>query len=282
MPKPEVEGNFQSRKPTGTVAAQKASIGPNLILINARTNDASNRNPWDESVEKAKERMELMICEAFSIVLEALIVLGCLLPNGLNQNNVGLVNANYRTLARKMYDQGYHVVLTKVHDGFIRWTTSGAGRTRPASGSARWRRSDGRSSASPRRKDWLRLPSADVNISDGNDGTPITEGPCPDANRSTSASEVGYGDSDGRQKTLRQLLADIDGDGRLDYCVIRNNGNIRCWHSGGIGEEARIQQDMGSGCMAFAAKGMGHIRGVRLIVDPRATERDAATCEGEV
>ncbi|RYP37897.1 hypothetical protein DL767_002769 [Monosporascus sp. MG133] len=93
--------------------------------------DANNRNPWDEPVAKAHERMELKIWETFSVVLSTL------LPNGFNQNNVRFVNANYRTLAKKLYDQGYLVVLAKVDDGFIRWTTFGTGRTRPALGSAR-------------------------------------------------------------------------------------------------------------------------------------------------
>lgn len=34
----------------------------------------------------------------------------------------------------------------------------------------------------------------------------------------------------------RILLADIDGDGRTDYCTIADNGDIRCWRNGGLGE----------------------------------------------
>ena len=31
-----------------------------------------------------------------------------------------------------------------------------------------------------------------------------------------------------------QLSADIDGDGRLDYCVIGNEGDLICWRNGGL------------------------------------------------
>jgi FG-GAP-like repeat len=33
----------------------------------------------------------------------------------------------------------------------------------------------------------------------------------------------------------RVRLADIDGDGRADYCTIADNGDINCWWNGGQG-----------------------------------------------
>ncbi|CRK28342.1 hypothetical protein BN1708_015201 [Verticillium longisporum] len=62
----------------------------------------------------------------------------------------------------------------------------------------------------------------------------------------------------------RVRLGDIDGDGRLDYCVIRDGGNIHCYRNGGLGNEAAYWQDLGSGGPVFSAKDMGDIRGVRL------------------
>ncbi|RYP46559.1 hypothetical protein DL768_007241 [Monosporascus sp. mg162] len=182
-----------------------------LILINARTNDANNRNPWDESVVKTQERMELMIWEAFSIILEALIVLSCLFPNGFNQNNVGFANANYRTLARKMYDQDYHVVLTKHKIAAI------------------WREAIRFGEA----KDWLRPPSADVNISDGNDGTPIywhsggigeKAGIWQDMGLGCMALAVkGMGDIRG------VLFVNINGYHRDDWIWISTDGRTTTW-----------------------------------------------------
>lgn len=63
----------------------------------------------------------------------------------------------------------------------------------------------------------------------------------------------------------RFFRLDVDGDGRLDYCVIGDDGNIRCWRNGGIGHMPAYWQDMGNGKPVFTAKGMGDIRGVRLV-----------------
>ncbi|KAI8631762.1 hypothetical protein F5Y19DRAFT_472646 [Xylariaceae sp. FL1651] len=44
----------------------------------------------------------------------------------------------------------------------------------------------------------------------------------------------------------RVRLGDIDSDGRLDYCVIDDNGSLHCWRNGGIlFDAAEYWQDMG-------------------------------------
>ncbi|RYP85137.1 hypothetical protein DL769_001041 [Monosporascus sp. CRB-8-3] len=50
-------------------------------------------------------------------------------------------------------------------------------------------------------------------------------------------------------------LGDIDGDGRLDYCVIDNSGDVYCWRNGGI-QHDRVEywQDLGR---VFTAEGKG-------------------------
>lgn len=60
-------------------------------------------------------------------------------------------------------------------------------------------------------------------------------------------------------------LGDIDGDGRLDYCVVAGNGDIYCWRNGGVGEKAAYWQDFGEGKPIFTGKGMGNIDGVQLV-----------------
>ncbi|GAM34923.1 hypothetical protein TCE0_015r02825 [Talaromyces pinophilus] len=62
-------------------------------------------------------------------------------------------------------------------------------------------------------------------------------------------------------------LGDIDGDGRIDYCLIANNGDIQCWRNGGQGYAPTSTyggywQDLG---IVFTGKGLGDIAGVRFV-----------------
>ncbi|KAJ6057366.1 hypothetical protein N7460_000640 [Penicillium canescens] len=62
-------------------------------------------------------------------------------------------------------------------------------------------------------------------------------------------------------------LGDIDGDGRIDYCLVKGNGDIQCWRNGGqkdapTNEFGGYWQDLG---IVFTGKGMGDIDGVRLV-----------------
>jgi hypothetical protein len=57
--------------------------------------------------------------------------------------------------------------------------------------------------------------------------------------------------------------SDIDGDGRLDYCVTADNGDISCWRNGGTTEDMpTFWQETG---VIFTGKGMGDIRGTRFV-----------------
>ncbi|KAL5362439.1 hypothetical protein BJX96DRAFT_177152 [Aspergillus floccosus] len=59
----------------------------------------------------------------------------------------------------------------------------------------------------------------------------------------------------------RVRLADIDGDGRADYCVLADNGDITCWRNGWIEDVPKYWQPLGK---RFTGKGMGDINGVRF------------------
>ncbi|ETS78505.1 hypothetical protein PFICI_10567 [Pestalotiopsis fici W106-1] len=59
----------------------------------------------------------------------------------------------------------------------------------------------------------------------------------------------------------RVRLADIDGDGRADYCIIDDSGNVWCWRNGWVDDVPAYWQALG---LRFTAKGMGDIRGVRF------------------
>lgn len=59
----------------------------------------------------------------------------------------------------------------------------------------------------------------------------------------------------------RVRLGDIDGDGRVDYCVIADNGDISCWRNSGQGDLPNAWQDLG---VVFTGKGMGNVDGSRF------------------
>ncbi|KAL4902118.1 hypothetical protein BDW74DRAFT_187076 [Aspergillus multicolor] len=56
-------------------------------------------------------------------------------------------------------------------------------------------------------------------------------------------------------------LADVDGDGRADYCVVAASGDINCWRNGWIDDMPAYWQALG---VRFTGKGMGDIAGVRF------------------
>ncbi|KAK8047725.1 hypothetical protein PG996_015789 [Apiospora saccharicola] len=64
------------------------------------------------------------------------------------------------------------------------------------------------------------------------------------------------------------LIADIDGDGRADYCIQENNGDIRCWRNGGWGDKVSFWQGFskgdGGGDVVFPGKGKPNKNMVRL------------------
>ncbi|KAK4445290.1 hypothetical protein QBC34DRAFT_441859 [Podospora aff. communis PSN243] len=59
----------------------------------------------------------------------------------------------------------------------------------------------------------------------------------------------------------RVHITDIDGDGRADYCVVENSGDVRCWRNGGTGIMPEYWQPLG---VVFTGKGMGDPNAVRF------------------
>ncbi|KAH7375470.1 hypothetical protein B0T11DRAFT_345463, partial [Plectosphaerella cucumerina] len=59
----------------------------------------------------------------------------------------------------------------------------------------------------------------------------------------------------------RVRLADIDGDGRADFCGLAGNGDTYCWRNGGTGDMPEYWQALGR---RFEGKGMGDLQGVRF------------------
>ncbi|KAK7942571.1 uncharacterized protein PG986_011684 [Apiospora aurea] len=90
---------------------------------------------------------------------------------------------------------------------------------------------------------------ASINNRDGNDRSPPSFRPI-----GLLKQNVGYGGD-------RVRMGDIDGDGRADYLVMDDGGNILAWRNGWIEDSPRFWEELG---MRFPAKGMGDGRGVRF------------------
>lgn len=63
-------------------------------------------------------------------------------------------------------------------------------------------------------------------------------------------------------------LTDIDGDGRADYCLVDDNGDVRCSRNGGQGDKAAYWQgfstENGVRGVVFKGKNKGDKRGTRF------------------
>lgn len=60
----------------------------------------------------------------------------------------------------------------------------------------------------------------------------------------------------------RVRIADIDGDGRADYLIIHNNGNIEGWRSGGVGDYVEMWQHLG---IVSSGKSFADLDGIRFV-----------------
>lgn len=91
---------------------------PNLILINAGTNDAT-QDGEHESVEGTPGRMKEMVEGLFEKVPNTVVVLSTLLYNAAEPDNVNDINDGYRKVAKELADDGFKVQLAEMADGFI-------------------------------------------------------------------------------------------------------------------------------------------------------------------
>ncbi|KAL5435439.1 hypothetical protein PMIN07_006470 [Paraphaeosphaeria minitans] len=96
---------------------------PNLVLINAGTNDAmrADQNGGASFAQGAQGRMKLIIDDIFKQVNDVTVVLSTLLPNGdaAANKHVGTINAGYRNLVSSYQSAGKKVQLADMNTGFI-------------------------------------------------------------------------------------------------------------------------------------------------------------------
>lgn len=87
---------------------------PNLVLINAGTNDATG----NVNLTAAGDRMGAMIDEIFAASPRAVVILSTLIINTVpaNEQRVVIINDQYRGLAQRMRDAGKRVILVDMHD----------------------------------------------------------------------------------------------------------------------------------------------------------------------
>ncbi|KAJ5864233.1 uncharacterized protein N7529_006149 [Penicillium soppii] len=83
---------------------------PNLILINAGTNDGIQ----DYKVDSAGERMDSLLTELYAAIPGTTIILSTLIPNGKKPNLVADISEQYRDLAAKRRAQNDSLVLAEM------------------------------------------------------------------------------------------------------------------------------------------------------------------------
>lgn len=87
---------------------------PNVILINAGTNDAIRGN----NAAIVKKNMNLLLDRLFDTISETTIVLSTLIPstrdNGKYQDNVDIINEQYRQIAATRRKEGDRVILAEL------------------------------------------------------------------------------------------------------------------------------------------------------------------------
>lgn len=90
---------------------------PNLILINAGTNDADPGRTQD--IGSTGQRMDSMISDLFAQSEGVTIILSTLIPSGLYDYNVVKINDQYRALVEGRQRRGDKIQLAEMHNGFI-------------------------------------------------------------------------------------------------------------------------------------------------------------------
>ncbi|KAK2765017.1 hypothetical protein FQN54_008716 [Arachnomyces sp. PD_36] len=101
-------------------AASESSIRflPNVVLINAGTNDCTKEDLYIPNVRKD---MEDLIDNLQKKIPDVTIILSTLLPttNPISIPHLGPVNDDYRALVKERRDNGQKIVLADMNDGFL-------------------------------------------------------------------------------------------------------------------------------------------------------------------
>ncbi|KAL4942920.1 SGNH hydrolase-type esterase domain-containing protein [Aspergillus oleicola] len=96
-------------------AKAQYSVKPNLVLINAGTNDC-NRNQ-QEAIDHGASRMEDMVRDIFRNIPDVTIVLSGLLPNNNHDKCTKSLNDQYGRIADRLAKDGENIVFANLHNG---------------------------------------------------------------------------------------------------------------------------------------------------------------------
>ncbi|KAI0811428.1 carbohydrate esterase family 3 protein [Xylaria sp. FL0064] len=146
---------------------------PNLILINAGTNDATG----NIDIENAGERMRTLVQTGFDLSPGVVVVLSTLLPNTHAPDNVLEINRLYRDLVIELQAAGKKIELADMNDGFITLDHILPCGTHPTiEGQRRMAAVWGLAIQEiEERGDWFQAPSSNVSFSDSSNGTTCTK-----------------------------------------------------------------------------------------------------------
>lgn len=142
---------------------------PNLILLNAGTNDATQ----NRDVDNAGERMRILLQACFDLSPGVVVILSTLIPNTNANDNVNTINGLYRDLVLEFIADGKKIQLADMNDGFITSDHLIADGTHPTiEGQRRMASVWAAAIAEVEEKtDWLQAPSTDVDFDDASAGS---------------------------------------------------------------------------------------------------------------
>lgn len=179
------------------------SLLPNLVLINAGTNDATQ----NIDISAIGGRMRSLITYIFTQVPTTVVILSTLIPNTLAQGNVDKINAIYRNLVMELEGDGYRVFIAEMSGG---WLTESdlSDTTHPNEGGYKKMAASWRNAISiVHRVGWLKPPSSSVAFNDSAGGTDTCD----------KAYGSGNQDPRGRTQVLKALSPRIIDDGKYTH-----------------------------------------------------------------
>ena len=180
-------------------------LRPNLVLINAGTNDATR----NIDIPAIGGRMKGLITYIFEKVPTTVVVLSTLVPNWgkAAQENVDKINVIYRDLVKELQAAGYHIVLAEMSEGWLK-DSDLSDDTHPNEGGYKKMAASWRNAISVVEKNgWLQPPDSSVAFDDSVGGLDICE----------KAYGSGLEDSRGKTQVLKALSPRIIDDGKYTH-----------------------------------------------------------------